>query len=194
MDKFFSYEPDNGFDTYETEEEARKGAEEAIDSWLKASIYSGLAEETEEICYGRIIAKAKIEEFEPKKPVCGRHDRCVGCSEFIDGDCKDYDSDCDGEKHTDSHLEPVRDDIQKGVDVRGIVRRYLIDNGFDGLQGPECDCTLDNLMPCSTDGTCISNESPAECKPGHRVECKHECGSQGRCIGRCHLIPDANRK
>ncbi len=57
------------------------------------------------------------------------------------------------------------------MDVREIVNNWLRDNGFDGLCNENCSdgcgCSIHNLMPCSSDGTCISNESPADCKPGH---------------------------
>jgi hypothetical protein len=43
-----------------------------------------------------------------------------------------------------------------------IIHRYLVDNGFDGLQNDnECGCELDDLMPCS--------DNIAFCKPGYKV-------------------------
>ena len=53
------------------------------------------------------------------------------------------------------------------MDVRGIVKKYLDDNKFDGLWSPEdCACEKDNLFPC--DGP------NGDCLPGHKTEC--HCG------------------
>jgi hypothetical protein len=44
--------------------------------------------------------------------------------------------------------------------VKEIVRRYLIDNSFDGLYADgECGCVNDDLLPCGGDCT--------DCKPGY---------------------------
>jgi len=56
------------------------------------------------------------------------------------------------------------------VDVLEIVKRYLLDNGYDGLYYPgECSCDVDDLAPCGGD-----LNSVADCRPGHRVPC--QCG------------------
>lgn len=44
------------------------------------------------------------------------------------------------------------DTIEQRVEppeVGDIVRDYLKDNGYDGLCGDECGCSIDNLFPCS---------------------------------------------
>ncbi len=51
--------------------------------------------------------------------------------------------------------------------VREIIQKYLIDNHYHGLCNNDCGCHLRDLMPCCSDGTCISNESPADCQPGY---------------------------
>ena len=49
--------------------------------------------------------------------------------------------------------------------VRGIVREYLVKNGFGGLGGNfgHCACTLDELMPCVK----AAGEVIPECMPMH---------------------------
>jgi hypothetical protein len=49
-----------------------------------------------------------------------------------------------------------------------IVKKYLQDNGFDGLYEPgECGCDLDDFMPCG--GDCAMT-----CQPGYKTKC--DCG------------------
>ncbi len=64
------------------------------------------------------------------------------------------------------------------INVRDIVRDYLVANGYDGLAGHDCGCLVSDLMPCS--------ESQDGCKPGHRVECKG-CEVDGPCPW--HIVP-----
>lgn len=47
------------------------------------------------------------------------------------------------------------------LNVVDIVKKYLIDNGYDGLWNPEyeCGCELNELMPCDINMT--------ECGPGY---------------------------
>ena len=55
--------------------------------------------------------------------------------------------------------------------VHDIIKKYLEDNGFDGLfnSNGKCACSTANLFPC--DGPCD------ECEPGYRVEgCTDDCG------------------
>lgn len=56
--------------------------------------------------------------------------------------------------------------------VRDIVRAYLKDNGYAGLAGDECGCSLDDLAPCECD--------PLDCEPAdlHKCAAVQEC-SQG---------------
>ena len=62
--------------------------------------------------------------------------------------------------------------------VKEIIKKYLKDNGFDGLFYPaECSCIVDDLMSC--DSNCES------CVPGYIIKCNHEnCdGEYYQCIG-----------
>jgi len=48
------------------------------------------------------------------------------------------------------------------MDIKGIVKKYLKDNGFDGLVEcfAECGCEINDLMPC---------DSPSiDCQPGYK--------------------------
>ena len=43
--------------------------------------------------------------------------------------------------------------------LRGIVKRWLTDNGYDGLCNVECGCRKNDLFPCGSD--------PGRCIPGY---------------------------
>ncbi len=47
------------------------------------------------------------------------------------------------------------------MDVADIVKRFLEENGFDGLYTDECGCFKDELFPCSSE--CIP-----DCVPGYK--------------------------
>jgi hypothetical protein len=47
------------------------------------------------------------------------------------------------------------------MDVKGIVKEYLENNGFDGLCTEDCGCRNDDLMPCG--------EGFIQCVPGHLI-------------------------
>jgi hypothetical protein len=49
------------------------------------------------------------------------------------------------------------------MNIKGMVEKYLIDNGYDGLCYPEgeCDCPTSGLFPCES--------IPFDCVPGHKV-------------------------
>lgn len=51
--------------------------------------------------------------------------------------------------------------------VKGIIEKYLRDNGYDGLCGNECGCGLDDLAPCC--------DNPLECIPAYKVPTPAEC-------------------
>ena len=53
------------------------------------------------------------------------------------------------------------------MDVADIVKRFLEENGFDGLYTDECGCKKDNLFPCDSDGA-------KYCVPGYQGPC--HCG------------------
>jgi hypothetical protein len=60
--------------------------------------------------------------------------------------------------------------------VRDIVKKYLEDNGYDGLAINECGCGLGDLMPCD-------NASPY-CVPAKRFKCNRaDCPTPGFCAG-----------
>lgn len=46
--------------------------------------------------------------------------------------------------------------------VKEIVKKYLEDNGYDGLYGSGCGCEISDLMPC--------NEYVIECQAGYKVK------------------------
>jgi hypothetical protein len=46
--------------------------------------------------------------------------------------------------------------------VEEIIKKYLVDNGFDGLCTNECGCFTDNLILCGG-----YNPAFSECVPGH---------------------------
>ena len=52
------------------------------------------------------------------------------------------------------------------MDIRDIIKKYLEDNGYDGLCGVECSCDSGDLAPC---------DNPLECKPGWK------CPKPGPC-------------
>lgn len=51
--KFFMYEPDNGFETYKTAEEAKAAAEEAI-HYYRGDAIDGWPDEVSQISWGEI--------------------------------------------------------------------------------------------------------------------------------------------
>ena len=57
------------------------------------------------------------------------------------------------------------------MDVCDIVKKYLKDNGYDGLCTDECGCLIDDLMPCCQEGI-------MSCVPGYRME-KEEAERRG---------------
>jgi len=57
------------------------------------------------------------------------------------------------------------------MNVEEIVKKYLKENGYDGLwnENGECSCELDDLFPC--------NGFYGHCQPGYKVlGCLLECG------------------
>lgn len=47
--------------------------------------------------------------------------------------------------------------------VKEIIKKYLIENGYDGLYGDDCGCDLDDLIPCDNDCSM--------CEPGYKHKC-----------------------
>ena len=59
--------------------------------------------------------------------------------------------------------------------VREITKEYLEENGYDGLFGSDCGCSIDDLMPCCS-------ESIMNCEAGYKVKCDPEtCEADGDC-------------
>ncbi len=52
--------------------------------------------------------------------------------------------------------------------VKEILKKYLKDNGYDGLFTDSCGCRVGDLMPCL--GLGILNE-PTDCQPGYVTSC-----------------------
>lgn len=53
------------------------------------------------------------------------------------------------------------------INVESIVVEYLKKNKFDGLCCDQCGCEIDDLFPCSSEGT-------YGCEPGYKIPC--DCG------------------
>jgi len=49
------------------------------------------------------------------------------------------------------------------MNVKDIVKKYLEDNGYDGLYADYCGCEIDDLFPCCEDF--------GDCEPGIKVAC-----------------------
>ena len=61
------------------------------------------------------------------------------------------------------------------MDVLDIIKKYLKENGYDGLCFEECCCGINDLMPC--------NAGCDQCEPGYKVPCHGDEG--GWCDGEC---------
>ena len=48
------------------------------------------------------------------------------------------------------------------MDVYGIIKKYLKDNGYDGLCCEDCGCLIDSLVLCENDFS--------QCVPGYKRE------------------------
>ena len=59
------------------------------------------------------------------------------------------------------------------MDCKGIVKKYLNDNKYDGLVSEdfECGCELDDLMPCGFD--------VHDCWPGYKGPASEEQNADG---------------
>jgi hypothetical protein len=67
-------------------------------------------------------------------------------------------------------------DVSHAVDdVLEIIKKYLLDNGYDGLwnKDGECGCEINDLQPCGGDFS--------SCKPGFKILC--DCGEHDFHIG-----------
>ena len=52
------------------------------------------------------------------------------------------------------------------MNIQDIVKKYLEENGYDGLYDPDnpCGCSKDDLFPCAY------GNFPYKCKPGYRYK------------------------
>jgi len=64
--------------------------------------------------------------------------------------------------------------------VKEIVKKYLEDNGYDGLTSGDCGCKVDDLVPCGGATCCGSH---MDCKAGYLTDCDPEtCSADGDCL------------
>ena len=66
------------------------------------------------------------------------------------------------------------------MNLRGIIKKYLEDNGFDGLCGDECGCQTSDLF-------CCENPNMDVCQPGY----KKLCPGENNCPN-CEECPEPN--
>lgn len=60
------------------------------------------------------------------------------------------------------------------MDIQDIVKKFLIDNGYDGLYTEGCGCEVADLFPCG---------EPGNCEAGHKIPCPgpEDCEVGGGC-------------
>ncbi len=56
--KYFSYDPEDGYETHTTENEASKRADNALELY-RSDAYEGWHEDVEQVCWGKIIEKVE---------------------------------------------------------------------------------------------------------------------------------------
>ena len=70
------------------------------------------------------------------------------------------------------------------MDVKAIVKQWLIDNKYDGLWSDmgDCACPVDDLFPCNMEGV-------QDCEPGVKGPCSgtEHCPADGECDW--HIVP-----
>ena len=64
--KFFMFDPDNGFETYKTAEEAKAAADEAI-HYYREDACDGWPEEVEQVCWGEIKQETTQTGLRPRE-------------------------------------------------------------------------------------------------------------------------------
>lgn len=82
-EKWFSYDPDNGFETHETEAKARANAEESLHWHKQEAADNGWDENVTQICWGKIMGQVVQTSRETKPPPdqldedgCDQEGRC----------------------------------------------------------------------------------------------------------------------
>lgn len=63
--KYFMYDPDCGFETYRTAEEARAAAKEAID-YYRGDAVDGWPDEVSQVCWGEIKQESQQTGLRPR--------------------------------------------------------------------------------------------------------------------------------
>jgi hypothetical protein len=58
--------------------------------------------------------------------------------------------------------------------IKEIIKKYLEENGYDGLYNDECGCSKDDLFPCDF--------SPDFCEPGYKCHCDKHCDEYSECF------------
>lgn len=64
--KFFMYDPESGFETYETEQQAKDAAEDAI-SWYRGESIDGWPDEVAQVCWGEIKQESQQVGLRPRE-------------------------------------------------------------------------------------------------------------------------------
>lgn len=71
--KFFAYDSENGFEKFETAEQAEAHAKECID-WYRGEAADGWPDEVEQVCWGEI--KAESTQVDLRKANRDDHSSC----------------------------------------------------------------------------------------------------------------------
>lgn len=64
--KFFMFDPDNGFETYQFAEQAQRAAEEAID-YYRGDAVDGWPDEVSQVCWGEIKQETQQVGLRPRE-------------------------------------------------------------------------------------------------------------------------------
>ena len=61
------------------------------------------------------------------------------------------------------------------MNLGDITKKWLQENGFEGLTGDDCGCEIGDLMPCDAPNI--------NCEPGYKVPCPgpEDCPADGDC-------------
>jgi len=70
------------------------------------------------------------------------------------------------------------------MNAKEIIKKWLADNGYDGLYSEECGCLIKDFAPCCEDfGDCIA---------GYKTKCDPEtCHADGDCF--FHVGPEKDK-
>ncbi len=82
--------------------------------------------------------------------------------------CPDFSIMWPTDKYCLSYTDKTEEQLAAaGRTVKSIMRKWLNENGFDGLFNDECACLRKDLMPCDCPGT--------NCQPGYKIPCDCDC-------------------